>query len=157
MPIAFPPNLQAIIKERLGQQKPEPQAGCWMTESVAAGPNGFISLKTGTQRRLVPRNAHQEAIDPCEVPNLLPPEVIARELRRFQYSPELRGDKRVPLRALARYARVGKTVVHAAAQGRRISNRSRLRLSLVLRAIMSGELSFKRHGSGVRFEALRVD
>ena len=74
-----------------------------MTESVAAGPNGFISLRTGTQCRHTPRNARQEAIDPSDVPNLLPPETIARELRRFQYLPELRGDKRVPLRALARY------------------------------------------------------
>jgi hypothetical protein len=103
----------------------------------------------------VPRNWHQEHLEPGDEALLLSREVIARELSKFQHDPKFRGDRRVPLRALARRARVGKGVVYAAARGRRISNQSRLRLSIALRAIMSGEVGFKRHGSGVRFEPVR--
>jgi hypothetical protein len=133
-----------------------------VTDSVVATPQGFASLKRinsggPAQNRRVPLRWHQERLDPGDETLLLAPAVIAKELSKFRCDPKFRGDRRVPLRALARYARVGKNVLYAACKGRRISNQARLRLSLALRDIMAGKVRFKRCGGGVRFEPLCSD
>jgi hypothetical protein len=161
-PVLFPPNLVRTIQRHLQLPEPQPQRQLHVSESgVVAGPNGFISLKKlaegvpAGQHRYRARNAHHEHLEPGDEALLLPPTVIARELCKFKNARVFKGDKRVPLRALGRYARVGKDVIYAAARGKRISNKSRLRLSLALRAIMAGTLTFKRSGRGLRFEPVR--
>jgi hypothetical protein len=158
MPNLFPPRLEALIIEVLTQPRAESPRERWVTDKIVAGPNGFISLRPeseggpkGGQRRLRARNAHLE-VHPSEMPNLLSQTEIARELSKYQRDPMFRGDRRVPLRALARIAGIGKMTIYEAARGKRISDRSRLRLSLAIRAINSGELRFRRHGRGVQWE-----
>jgi hypothetical protein len=128
-PVLFPPNLVRTIQRHL--QPPQPQRHLYVLESgVIAGPNGFFSPKklaegvpTG-QHRYRARNAHHEHLESGEVALLLPPEVVARELCKFKNARVFKGDKReVPLRALARYARVGKDVIKQCAASASRTNR----------------------------------
>src|SRR5262245_34614686 len=155
--VLFPPNLMRTIQQGLGLPPSEPPRVCYpvpprvreVSPGVGVSKDGLISLRRmaaggPAQNRRIPRNWHQEWIHVSDEVLLLSADVLARELRKYQYDPECRGVRRVPLRALARYAGVGWTVVHAAAAQRRISTKSRLRLSRAIREIKAGELSFVR-------------
>jgi hypothetical protein len=85
-------------------------------------------------------------------PGLLSDEEVCRALRQFRFSPEFRGLRRVPIRALADLAGLSHPTIYAAmapdlpTRPRRISETTRVKLSFVMRAINEGRLRFLRRG-----------
>jgi hypothetical protein len=85
-------------------------------------------------------------------PGLLTDAEIARALSAFRFSSEFRGQKRVPIRALAGLTGLSHMTLYEAmrpdlpTRPRRISETTRIKLSFAINAINGGRLRFRRHG-----------
>jgi hypothetical protein len=90
----------------------------------------------------------RQALQPA--PGLLTDAEIVRALRRFRYDPEFRGPRRVPIRVLAEMAGVSPVIIYKTMQSdlptrpRKISVRTRAKLSPVIAAILDGRIRFQR-------------
>jgi hypothetical protein len=84
--------------------------------------------------------------DEPAMPRPLPAAEIARTLWRFRCDPEFRGERRVPLRTLAAHVELSHETLYQALNYRTMSERTRVKLSFAITAILERRLCFRRSG-----------
>jgi hypothetical protein len=75
----------------------------------------------------------------------MPDAEIVRTLMRYRYDRTFRGERRVPIKTLAHYVALSHETLYQAMKGS-ISDRTRCKLTWVLKAIDERRLSFRRYG-----------
>ena len=135
------PLLEALVRSLVGRASSPAPPSLWVTEG---------ELSEDGKPKPCGRRDHHQAIRPT--PGLLTDAEIVRTLRRFRYDSEFRGPKRVPIRTLAEIVGLSHTTIYQAmrpdlpTRPRKISETTRVKLSLVIKAISEGRLRFRRRG-----------
>jgi hypothetical protein len=138
MTTPLPPGLQAIIRQRLGLPAPRSDRP----------PQGVREPSEGgeaTSRPLTDKSQRASALPWPSPPPPLPAVDITRALRRFRYDPEFRGVRRVPIRAFAGLVGLSYETLYQAMR-HRMSYRTRVKLTWAIKAILEGQLGFRRRG-----------
>src|SRR5262249_41379296 len=79
-------------------------------------------------------------------PSIPPASDVARTLLRFRYDPAFRGERRVPIRALAAFIGVSHETLYRSMRVGTASECTRAKLTWALRDIAEGRLPFRRRG-----------